>query len=423
MGVEPPQPPSRDPVALRDPVSTPGDPTLEPANERAALTTEKPSARSDAQGAATAWPPDDDLELEQAIRDHRASFVQYVDVWYFSDPEFNRNGEASARRYRKYYRGIFEAFTAAEGHVVASYFCNGVPAAAALTAKSPRFLLFRMPEELTLHIVDNAPRDAETDSRTGVALEVIESCDVLASRAQEFLVGRWRRVCIDRLYGLVTDALAILDPIEAAEAVGRAATAETGELEMFSLVDQARKGVESIRGYLAWAAQRLAVLRFLRGVVISAFAVPLVAWILSLVIHKGSEAALWSMGAGAVGATASVLNRVTKNRLQLDYEAGAARLQILGAVRPILGGISGLVLYFAIEGGILPLDPGVEFSRFALLTVLSLAAGFSERFAEDMLAYVGERTGLSGSDRPNDSRNGSSSGQPGDSTADDGPVT
>ncbi len=355
------------------------------------------------------WPPDADLELDQAIRLHRASFVQYVDTWYFSDPKFNRNGAASVRRYRRYYSGIFEAFTAAEGQVVASYFCNGVPAAAALTAKPRRFLSSIRPDEYRLHIVDNAPRDAETDKRTGAALDVIESCDELASRAQEFLAGRWRRVCIDRLYGLVTDALAILDPVAEGEAVGVAATDSTGEAEMFSLVDQARRGVESTRAYLAWAAQRLAVLRFLRGVIISALAVPLIAWILSLTIPAGSQAALWSMGAGAVGATASVLNRVTKNRLKLDYEAGTARLHILGAVRPILGGISGLILYFAVEGGILPLDPGAKFSRFALLTVLSLAAGFSERFAEDMLAYVGGKTGLSGNDESADAQHPSAS--------------
>lgn len=385
-----------------DPIPTSGDPTTETLNDGALQTASSPPANSGMPEQATAWPPEEDLELEQAIRDHRASFVQYVDTWYFSDPAFNRHGDASVRRYRRYHRDVFEAFTAAEGHVVASYFCSAIPAAAALTAKRRRLLPFLSHEELTLHIVDNVSRDAETDSNTGAALEIIEGCDVLAFRAHEFLAGRWRRVCIDRLYGLVTDALAIIDPVDEGDAVASSAGAKTDELEVFSLVDQARKGVESISRYLAWAAQRLAVLRFLRGVVISAVAVVLVAWTLSIVVPSESEAALWSMGAGAVGATASVLNRVSRNRLRLDYEAGTARLHILGAVRPVLGGISGLILYFAVEGGLLPLDPGAEFSRFAFLIVLSVAAGFSERFAEDMLAYAGERIGLDGTERPSE---------------------
>ena len=384
------------------PLGAPTRPVAEEADLKADVALGNLPYHPDNSGVDREWPPETDPELEQAIRENRASFAQYANTWFFSDPEFNDHGDVSLRRYQSYYERIYKAFTAAEGRVVDSYFCAHVPTAAALTARCRRLFPSLRPEELTIHIVDNPPREGKIDWQSGAALGIISSCNDLASKAQEFLAGRWRRVCVDQLYGIVTDALSILDRGGDAGDVKPVPGAEgSGLTHPFSLVNQARDGLKSIQEYFTWAAERLAVLRFLRGVLLSALTVPLVAWILSLAVGKDAEAALWAMAAGAVGATASVLNRVTKDRLRLDYEAGTARLHILGAVRPVLGGISGLVLYFAVEGGILPLNPGVEFSRFALLTVLSFAAGFSERFAEDMLAYVGARTGVGGGEQPN----------------------
>jgi hypothetical protein len=366
-----------------------------PPGQEAELAASTSAGQSDPKAGVedADWTPQTDPEFEQAIGGNRASFRQYVDTCYYWRTEFNDNGEKSRLRYRGYRDSIYSAFVSAEGRVVDSYFCSSVVAAAALTARRRRILPSFRAEVLNVHIIDNAPRDAETDHASGAAMDLIAECDELVTEVDEHLAGRWRTVCMDKLYGVVTDALAILDRRRDEEPIRITPTPGEPPPVGFSLVEQARRRLDAAREYLKSAAERLALLYYLRGVLSSAAVVLVVAATLAL-LRDDASLALWASGAAAVGATASVLSRVVKDGLRLDYEAGKVRLVLLGAIRPVLGAFSGLLLYFGIEGGILPIELGAGSSRTALLAVLGFAAGFSERFAEDMLAYVGSHTGV-----------------------------
>jgi hypothetical protein len=94
---------------------------------------------------------------------------------------------------------------------------------------------------------------------------------------------------------------------------------------------------------------------------------------------------------GAAGAVISVTQRMTtqtKSPLVIDFTAPKQQKIALGALRPIVGGVFGAVVYFAIIGGLLAVEArtGKDASiAVAFFAVAGFAAGFSERFAADVL--------------------------------------
>src|SRR5215467_1950308 len=94
---------------------------------------------------------------------------------------------------------------------------------------------------------------------------------------------------------------------------------------------------------------------------------------------------------GAAGAVISVTQRMTtqtKTPLVIDFTAPKQQKIALGALRPVVGAVFGAVVYFAIIGGLLAVeartgkDASIAVGFFA---VAGFAAGFSERFASDVL--------------------------------------
>ena len=91
--------------------------------------------------------------------------------------------------------------------------------------------------------------------------------------------------------------------------------------------------------------------------------------------------------AGQFGALVSVLTRISGSGLDLDYRAGDRMLRVVGFARPVLGAIFASALYFATVGGIVPLEePTEDLTRFAFFIGIGFIAGFSERYAQDMLS-------------------------------------
>ena len=94
---------------------------------------------------------------------------------------------------------------------------------------------------------------------------------------------------------------------------------------------------------------------------------------------------------GAAGAVISVTQRMTtqtKTPLVIDFTAPKQQKIALGALRPIVGAVFGAVVYFAIIGGLLAVQArtGKDASiAVAFFAVAGFAAGFSERFASDVL--------------------------------------
>lgn len=91
--------------------------------------------------------------------------------------------------------------------------------------------------------------------------------------------------------------------------------------------------------------------------------------------------------AGQFGALVSVLTRISGSGLDLDYRAGKRMLFVVGFARPVLGAIFASALYFATVGGVVPLKaPTDPLTQFAFFIGIGFIAGFSERYAQDMLS-------------------------------------
>jgi hypothetical protein len=111
-----------------------------------------------------------------------------------------------------------------------------------------------------------------------------------------------------------------------------------------------------------------------------------------------TEPLLISLVAGGIGAIVSVMNRCANGKLSLDYRAGWLLSIISGMFRPILGGIFGLVVYAVFNAGIIQLgvpniekdaaSASAEQTRVFFFITVAFLAGFSERYATDMLSFV-----------------------------------
>jgi hypothetical protein len=98
--------------------------------------------------------------------------------------------------------------------------------------------------------------------------------------------------------------------------------------------------------------------------------------------------------AGSIGATISVMWRITFGRFSpsnaiIAFQQGkkaSITLAILGAVRPFIGMVFGIIVYALNRAGLLPLappDPGADVLYF--YAAIAFFAGFSERWAQSTL--------------------------------------
>jgi len=91
------------------------------------------------------------------------------------------------------------------------------------------------------------------------------------------------------------------------------------------------------------------------------------------------------MAAGAVGAIVSVLIRMSGHGsgFTIDHELGAAGVRRLGAFRPLIGAVSGVVVSFLVQTTLVPIDKSELTIEFYV--VVAFLAGFSERWTRVVL--------------------------------------
>jgi hypothetical protein len=113
-------------------------------------------------------------------------------------------------------------------------------------------------------------------------------------------------------------------------------------------------------------------------------------------IQDQSAMYLASLIGGGMGALLSVLYGMTSGNLRLhtlfaNAESGRGPLVAAGALRPLLGALSGTVVYVLLQGGFVPLKvpDGATGTHFYI--ALAIVAGFSERWARGVLAGTEER--------------------------------
>jgi hypothetical protein len=333
----------------------------------------------------------------------RISFSDLARAHYGWD---NRTAVDSSAR--KDFDEKLERFEAHSGKLVEAYWCQKEASAVALARLEPR-----PPGRLErlrrwLGQPDDVPDFRlyrETDWVTGEfarLADLLHECDVLAIKAIYGLEGFQRATVMQWLLKVEAHILGYIEwrhprtkddanPEQTEKELRKAADEQ---LEKFRLRTQ--RELSKIEDYYQQAGEKRARLRYVEGMVILgvlvvAAAAGLSAGFLSLfgLLHLHTPSVRWfyaAMAAGAAGAIASVLMRMSgrSGGFTIDHELGSLGVRRLGAFRPLIGAVSGVVVSLLVQTSLVPISK--ESLSIEFIVVVAFLAGFSERWTKVVLA-------------------------------------
>jgi hypothetical protein len=278
-------------------------------------------------------------------------------------------------------RLLRERFEEQQGAIQNSFFCAHLRGGAALVERSTGGAAV----ERRLHTVLNS----DIGDLVGMESECVLAVDQANSALHRPALADSLRMASDAVYSAMTRVLTAADLW--ADPSG-AHDARLGGLAA------ARAEVDAARARVRATIQRQARFIYFQGTLAGAALAVVVAIVLGLLADRywraevSAPALIGSTVFGALGAVVSVFQRMSTGALLLDFNASRAQLVWLGSLRPAIGSIFGVVVQFALVGGLLGSlsagkTPGAPFGLFALIGFLS---GFSERFATDMVERAGQ---------------------------------
>jgi hypothetical protein len=272
------------------------------------------------------------------------------------------------------YRQFEEHFQERQGEIVSAYWSTATASGAAVTVKQRRLL----PSIMRLHWAT----DWATSSQPKLA-DVLYECEARAVKVCEVLQDTPQRVATHWLFTIAAHVLGFAESSSASDAK-----------KVDEFVKAQRRELEQVRTYYYNAAQRCGQITYLGGALLGILP-PIV---LAVVVWLLGMANSWSLStrtgfscfaAGAVGALVSVMSRMNSGNVRVDWEFGKDTLRTMGSLRPFVGGIFGVAVFFALKSGVVNLTlAGDETRNFFFYVLFSFVAGFSERLAQDMLLGV-----------------------------------
>jgi hypothetical protein len=323
--------------------------------------------------------------------DRRVTFPDLVRIhfrWRHALRAESGVGEEECAQLDRAYHDALDSFEEEHGQLISAYWCADIESAVALTAGKPNNSRLR-------RLLSVSPRfhrvsDWATKDEPDIA-RALHHCDELAIRAGEVLRGRSRRIAIQLV---MTSACHLLSLVDARGENPPQAHKSAVAAEVRALADVGRSYRESANGdaqlvYFAGMAMGIAalgVLYLLAG---------------SILDKEGVHAStvVGCLVAGALGAIVSVIARVNSGSFSLDTDIARGYTAFLGSLRPWIGSIFGLLIYFAVTSNFVQVFkvPDDETDAFYFFCVLAFGAGFSERWAQDTLTG-----GLTGRGRAKD---------------------
>jgi hypothetical protein len=336
-------------------------------------------------------------------------------------------GDERARREFERKLELFEAGSRSE--LVEAYWCRRRASAVALAQieEVPDGSLRRRLRRLVRGPV--APEFRlyrETDWLTGdfsKLADLLHECDVLAVKAiyglegfQQALVMQWLLKVESHVLGYIEwrhppDLPQLARQEERLESSAAAAvkeqpvdkrreleerkrhTAVMAQLDGFYL--RVMRELNKIEDYYQAAGEKRARLNYVEGMLFAGMVAVTVAAVaagaaLSVfglldLHHAGVRRFYACLGAGAVGAVVSVLIRMSGRGggFTIDHELGSFGVRRLGAFRPLIGAVSGVIVSFLVQTSLVPIDKqrlSIEF-----YVVVAFLAGFSERWTKVVL--------------------------------------
>lgn len=231
--------------------------------------------------------------------------------------------------------------------------------------------------------------------------QLLNTCDEIGTRAAQVLRGTSARICMGLLMNSAKNLLGVVD----------APSQPTSTDEAAKLVASERRTIDGIAKEYKRTAVRQVQLVYLggalAGIVMLTLVVLFVLWLLSqhtkaawlptdpttTKVKVGASVSLTMIYlcaiAGAIGAIVSLIARINANSCSVDCEAGRIVTFLLGTLRPALGAVFGVAFYAALVSGLLELfkvPPDADRTKqFFFFLVIAFLAGFSERWARDVL--------------------------------------
>jgi hypothetical protein len=363
--------------------------------------------------------------LEQAVADGRVTFHFVARAWFrVCDTTLP---DADRKRFEELFPKLVKAFGGPRGGVITSYFCRHIPVAAALTdidtaarlgegvpthhqdATEPaaseeqpeppeagsvseyrarrrdrRRDLNRQRREATSSAIHLEPTSGQPNDWK--AKEILFRCLDLHNRALQFLKPKPRKICMRMVFGIVVALLGALDQPAPAPGSRRARAFSADRTAVEALEAQ----LEQARRYYDRSAQHQAQYEYFVGMVFGLVALLVVVVVLGLIAHGDllKEPLLAAPLAGGAGALVSVMTRMTRGQLVVNYESGRRTIRLIGAMRPVIGALFGGALYLLLAGGLLKIaqTPDDATKLLYFYTAIAFLAGFSERWAQDVVA-------------------------------------
>ena len=311
----------------------------------------------------------------------RVSFSELVRAHHEFDAAVDAEAAATVERR---FRSLLESFEASTGEIVDAYWCREAPSAVALTRRE-QFrrgrLLRRRKLEYRLHRVS----DWVTGGTHEIA-DLLHDCDILAIKAASGLEGVPRAVVMQWLLLVESHLLGFIERHRhappAAGAAARFAASERAELRR-------------IEEYTFRSGEKRARMRYVEGmlglgvIVLAALSVA-TAGVLALfgpleLESTGTRQFYASAAAGGIGAVISVLMRMSgRGSFVIDHELSRWEVTLVGAYRPLIGSVSGIVVYFLFQTPLIPIEQ--DALTLPLFVVVAFLAGFSERWTRMVLS-------------------------------------
>ncbi|HEX5619351.1 MAG TPA: hypothetical protein VFX51_13085 [Solirubrobacteraceae bacterium] len=379
-------------------------------------------------------------DLEASRYAHWRGTVTFHDVanaWFnMSDP--NLTPELRAE-FKTIFPGLLDAFAEPRKGIITAYFCRHIRVAAALTdighaagapegvpeatlkgpppagikallpaadsnghgdpiarddterAKRPRRNFLRT----CLHLFDPAPASSSAihieptfgDPADWKAKEILFHCMNLHYKALEFLTPQPRKICMRMIFGVIATLLGTLDARALNKQLDRPFGSDPTEVATLE------RELAQAQAYYRASAQRQAQLEYLLGMLTAIIPAAAITAIIAITAGLLDKPATVAVLGGAIGAVVSVMSRMSSGSIELKPESGKKTIRALGFMRPVIGGIFGAVVYVFLAGGIVEIvTPPTGTGELAFYGGLGFLSGFSERFANDVIAQGASKT-------------------------------
>lgn len=340
----------------------------------------------EASAIAGVAPPHRARRLPWILRRRRPTPVSFPELtWahFKRQEELEADPDLYSGRHEKLYRRFEAAFEARHGRIVNSYWCRTEASGVALTVKRRPGVI---PDVIRLHWATDWTMKDLPELR-----DFLFRCETLAVRVTEVLRDTSKRIAIQRVFNSMSFILGFAETEGARDPAVMTKVVEAQTLELKD-IERYYRGAKGRSGQIVYlGGTLLGILPFL--------AIGLIAGIFGAFDAGRADVRTGAVcfAAGAVGALVSVTSRMSRHSSLIDPEFGRDTVRTLGSLRPFVGAVFGLMTYFALRSGLVSLVDS-NGKSFSFYVVLSFVAGFSERFAQDMLLGAAFKPGGSKSD-------------------------